>query len=65
MPRERFENRNLPNSNQQEYIMAASIPIEIEQCTFTCTVHHHNGYHAGDFSQIPINVLPPAAFRPV
>ena len=28
--------------------------VEEEQGTFTGTTHRHNGYYAGDFSQVPM-----------
>lgn len=31
--------------------MAATIDIEIESGVFTGTIHRHQGYYAGDFSQ--------------
>jgi len=43
--------------------MAASIPIETEQGTYVGSEHLHNGYYAGDFSQVPIHVVRPEAFR--
>jgi len=38
--------------------MAATIPVEEECGTYACTPHPHNGYYAGDFSNVPIKVLP-------
>ena len=33
--------------------MAALIAIETEQGTYVGVEHPHNGYYAGDFSQVP------------
>jgi hypothetical protein len=33
--------------------MAASLIIEEESGTWTGWIHPHNGYHAGDFSDVP------------
>jgi hypothetical protein len=33
--------------------MAASLIIEIESGTWTGEIHPHNGYYAGDFSDVP------------
>ena len=40
--------------------MAATIPVEEERGTYVSTPHPHphNGYYAGDFSNVPIQVLP-------
>ena len=32
----------------------SAIMVEEEQGTFTRTAHRHNGYYAGDFSQVPM-----------
>jgi hypothetical protein len=33
--------------------MAASLIIEEESGTWTGSIHPHNGYYAGDFSDVP------------
>jgi hypothetical protein len=33
--------------------MAAALIIEAESGTWTGSIHPHNGYYAGDFSDIP------------
>ena len=45
--------------------MAASIAIETEQGTYVGGVEHpHNGYYAGDFSQVPVCPAPSAHRSP-
>ena len=38
--------------------MAATIAVEEEFGTFVGTPHPHNGYYAGDFTDVPFHVLP-------